>query len=308
MPASLRPRRSALYVPGSNARAIAKAKTVAADVLIFDLEDSVATGHKESAREAVATAVAELTTGRREIVVRINGLDTPWVARDIAAMVAVKPDALLLPKIERTDDIRRARAALAAAQAPKALNLWVMIETPMAILNAAAIAAVAAMPAPSITGFVIGTNDLTAEIGAPPRPGRAALLPHLSQALLAARAHNLAILDGTYNDLDDRKGLRAECQQGRDMGMDGKTVIHPSQVPIANDAFSPDAEELIWARRVVETFALPDNSGVEVMRLAGRMVERLHERAARRMLELADAIAVMDQETKEKGKTRLTRG
>jgi len=308
MPASLRPRRSALFVPGSNARAIAKAKTVAADVLIFDLEDSVATGHKESAREAVATAVAELTTGRREIVVRINGLDTPWVARDIAAMVAVKPDALLLPKIERTDDIRRARAALAAAQAPKALNLWVMIETPMAILNAAAIAAVAAMPAPSITGFVIGTNDLTAEIGAPPRPGRAALLPHLSQALLAARAHNLAILDGTYNDLDDRKGLRAECQQGRDMGMDGKTVIHPSQVPIANDAFSPDAEELIWARRVVETFALPDNSGVEVMRLAGRMVERLHERAARRMLELADAIAVMDQETKEKGKTRLTRG
>ena len=308
MPASLRPRRSALFVPGSNARAIAKAKTVAADVLIFDLEDSVATGHKESAREAVATAVAELTTGRREIVVRINGLDTPWVARDIAAMVAVKPDALLLPKIERTDDIRRARAALAAAQAPKALNLWVMIETPMAIINAAAIAAVAAMPAPSITGFVIGTNDLTAEIGAPPRPGRAALLPHLSQALLAARAHNLAILDGTYNDLDDRKGLRAECQQGRDMGMDGKTVIHPSQVPIANDAFSPDAEELIWARRVVETFALPDNSGVEVMRLAGRMVERLHERAARRMLELADAIAVMDQETKEKGKTRLTRG
>jgi citrate lyase subunit beta/citryl-CoA lyase len=307
MPASLRPRRSALYVPGSNARAIAKARTVPADVLIFDLEDSVATSQKDAARDAVATAVTELTAGRREIVVRVNALDTPWIARDIAAMVTVRPDALLLPKIERTDDIRRARAALTAAQAPKTLNLWVMIETPAAILNAAAIAAIASIPPPSITGFVIGTNDLLAEIGAPPRPGRVALLPHLSQALLAARAHGLSILDGTFNDLDDKRGLRAECLQGREMGMDGKTVIHPIQVPFANEAFSPDAEELAWARRVVEAFALPDNSGVEVMRLAGRMVERLHERAARRMLELAAAITVMDNETKEKGKTRLTK-
>ena len=304
MPASLRPRRSALYVPGSNPRAIAKAKTVPADVVIFDLEDSVSTGQKDDAREAVAAAVTEMIKGRREVVVRVNALDTPWVARDIAAMVAVRPDALLLPKIERTDDIRRARAAFTAAQAPKTLNLWVMIETPAAILNAAAIAAIAAIPLPSITGFVIGTNDLLAEIGAPPRPGRAALLPHLSHALLAARAHGLTILDGTFNDLDDKQALRAECLQGRDMGMDGKTVIHPIQVPIANEAFSPDAEELAWAKRVVETFALPDNSGVEVMRLAGRMVERLHERAARRMLELAAAITAMDNETKEKAKVR----
>jgi citrate lyase subunit beta/citryl-CoA lyase len=306
MPASLRPRRSALYVPGSNARAIAKAKTVAADVIIFDLEDSVATGHKDSARDAVAAAVAELIGGRREIVVRINDLDTPWVARDIAAMVAVKPDVLLLPKIARADDIRRARAALAAANAPKTLNLWVMIETPAAILNAAAIASVAAIPPPSITGFVIGTNDLIAELGAPSRPGRAALLPHLAQALLAARAHGLTILDGTFNDIDDRRALRVECLQGRDMGMDGKTVIHPIQVPVANEAFAPDAEELAWAKRVVEAFALPDNSGVEVMRLSGRMVERLHERAAKRILALADVIAAMDKETKEKGKARLT--
>jgi len=304
MPLSPRPRRSVLYVPGSNPRAVAKAPTVAADVFIFDLEDSVAPGDKESARDAVVAAVSQLAGGKREVVVRINGLDTPWVARDMAAMVAVAPDALLLPKVERTDDIRRARAALAAARAPKAMDLWAMIESPAAILNASAIAAIAAIPPPSLTAFVIGTNDLAADLGLPPRPGRAALLPHLSQALLAARAHGLAILDGTFNDLDDRKAMRAECLQGREMGMDGKTVIHPSQVPIANEAFAPDPEELVWARKVVEAFATPGNEGVEVMRLAGRMVERLHERSARRMIALADAIAAL--ETREK--PRLQRG
>ena len=304
MPLSPRPRRSVLYVPGSNPRAVAKAPTVAADVFIFDLEDSVAPGDKESARDAVVAAVSQLAGGKREVVVRINGLDTPWVARDMAAMVAVAPDALLVPKVERTDDIRRARAALAAARAPKAMDLWAMIESPAAILNASAIAAIAAIPPPSLTAFVIGTNDLAADLGLPPRPGRAALLPHLSQALLAARAHGLAILDGTFNDLDDRKAMRAECLQGREMGMDGKTVIHPSQVPIANEAFAPDPEELVWARKVVEAFATPGNEGVEVMRLAGRMVERLHERSARRMIALADAIAAL--ETREK--PRLQRG
>jgi citrate lyase subunit beta/citryl-CoA lyase len=304
MQASVRPRRSALYVPGSNARAIAKAKAVPADVIIFDLEDSVPTGSKEIAREAVSSAVSELAGSKREIVVRINGLDTPWIARDIAAMVAARPDALLLPKIERTDDIRRARAAFAAARAPATLNLWLMMETPAAILNAAAIAAISAIPAPAITGFVIGTNDLATELGVLPRPGRAALLPHLAQALLAARAHRLVILDGTFNDLEDRKGMRAECVQGREMGMDGKTVVHPAQVPIANEAFAPDGEELAWARRVVEAFAQPENMGVEVMQLAGRMVERLHERAARRMLAMADAIAAMDESagSKPRGK------
>ena len=308
MPASLRPRRSALYVPGSNERAVAKAATVAADVLIFDLEDSVAPAHKESAREAVAASVAALVGGRREIVVRINGLDSLWVARDIAAMAAAKPDAILVPKIERTDDIRRVRAALSAARATKTQNLWVMIETPAAVLNAAAIAAVAAMPAPPIAAFVVGTNDLGAELRIPSRPDRAALLPHLSQALLAARAHGLAILDGTFNDIDDRKALQAECRQGRDIGMDGKTVIHPSQVAIANETFSPDPEELFWARRVVEAFAQPDNTHAEVLRLAGRMVERLHERSARRVIELAEAIAAMDEEIREKAKIRRPTG
>jgi len=298
MPASLRPRRSALYVPGSNERAVAKAKTLAADVLIFDLEDSVAAGDKERARDAVVAAVSELGGGKREIVVRINGLDTPWVARDMAAMVGVKPDALLVPKVGRVDDIRRARAALTAARAPKGMDLWAMMETPGAILAAAQIAAIAAIPQPALTTFVIGTNDLAVELGVPPRPGRAALLPHLAQALLAARAHRLAILDGTFNDLDDRKGLKAECVQGRELGMDGKTLVHPAQVPIANEAYAPDPEDLAWARKIVEAFAEPGNAGIEVMRLSGRMVERLHERAARRTIAMADAITALEADAK----------
>lgn len=298
MPASPRPRRSALYVPGSNARALEKAGTLAADVLIFDLEDAVAVEDKDEARTAVASAIRRLARGRREIVARINDLDSPWVARDISAMVLAKPDAILVPKIARADDIRRARAALAAAQAPKSTNLWLMIETPAAVLNAAAIAGVAAIPEPSVTGLVIGTNDLSAALGAPQRPGRAALIPHLAHVLLTARAHGLSILDGTYNDIEDRKGLRAECQQGRDLGFDGKTLIHPGQIPTANEAFAPDNEEVEWARRVVAAFASDDNTGLEVMRLSGRMVERLHERQARRTLDLAEAIAAMEAETK----------
>jgi citrate lyase subunit beta/citryl-CoA lyase len=285
-----------LYVPGSNPRAIEKARTIAADVLIFDLEDSVPPAMKDSAREAVAQAVSELAGSRREIVVRINALDTVWVPRDIATLVAAKPDALLLPKVARPDDIRRIRAALGAAQAPKTIALWAMIETPAAILNAAAIAAVAAMPAPPIACFVIGTNDLAAEIGAPQRPGRPALLPHIAHALLAARAHGLAVLDGTWNDLDDRKGLQGECRQGREMGFDGKTLVHPTQVTIANDVYAPDPEELAWSRKVVDAFAVPGNSALEVLQLSGRMVERLHERSARRMIALADAIAALDKE------------
>lgn len=297
MPADLRPRRSALFIPGENERALAKGRTIAADVLILDLEDSVAPHHKDKARDAVASLVAELTTGRREIVVRINGLDTPWIARDIAAMAAAGPDAILLPKASRTDDIRRIRAALAAAHAPKTMNLWAMIETPAAVLNASAMGAIAAMPAPALTCYVVGTNDLAAELGATIRPGRAALLPHLAQVIAAARAHDLAVIDGTFNDLDDGQGLDAECRLGRDLGMDGKTVVHPSQVAIANAAFGPSPGEIDWARRVIEAFAAPENAGRGVIRIDGRMVERLHERTARRLLALHDAIRAVENET-----------
>jgi citrate lyase subunit beta/citryl-CoA lyase len=302
MPASVRPRRSALYIPGSNERAMAKAATMPADVIVFDLEDSIPPGQKEAARDAVANAVAKMVGGRREIVVRINDLDTAWAPRDIAAMAAVRPDAILLPKIQRPDDIRRARAAFAAARNAKAQALWVMIETPAAVLNVAAIAAIAALPAPPITAFVVGTNDLAAELGVPARPGRPALMPHIAQTQLAARAHGLAVIDGTFNDIDDRKGLLAECRQGRDLGLDGKTVIHPTQIAVANEAFAPDPEELFWSRKVVEAFAEPENADAEVIRLSGRMVERLHERAARRMLAIADAIALIDEELRQRPK------
>lgn len=293
-----RPRRSVLYVPGSNAKAIEKVRSLPADVIILDLEDSVAPEAKDKARTAVARAVADLSGGRREIVVRINDLDSPWVARDIAALVGAVPDAILVPKVARADDIRRARAALAAAQLPKSTRLWAMIETPQAILNAAAIAAVAAIPEPSLTGFVVGTNDLSTALGAPPTPGRIGLIPHLAHAILVARAHNLIVLDGTYNDLVDRKSLRVECQQGRDLGFDGKTLIHPGQIPVANETFGPDKGDVDWARRVVEAFASSDNAGLEVMRLSGRMVERLHERQARRTIAMAEAISALEAEMK----------
>ena len=299
MPADLRPRRSALFVPGASARALEKARTIAADVLILDLEDSVAPDRKNTARDAVAAVVTELTTGRREIVVRINGLDTPWIARDIAAMASARPDAILVPKLSRTDDVRRTRAALAAAHAPKSMKLWAMIETPAAVLNASAMAAIAAMPAPAVTCYVIGINDLAAELGATVRRGRAAMLPHLAQAVVTARAHGLAVLDGTFNDLGDLEAFAEECRQGRDLGMDGKTVIHPSQVPVANAAFGPSREELVWARRVIEAFAKQENAGEGVITVDGQMVERLHERTARRTLELADAIRAMGSETED---------
>jgi citrate lyase subunit beta / citryl-CoA lyase len=294
MPGDLRPRRSALYVPGANERALERARSIASDVLILDLEDSVSPDRKDKARDAVAAAIAALTTGRREIVVRINGLDTPWIARDIAAMAAAKPDAILVPKLSRSDDIRRTRTALAAAHAPRTMNLWAMIETPAAVLNASAMGAVAAMPAPAITCFVIGTNDLAAELGANIRPGRAAMLPHLAQVVVAARAHGLAVLDGTFNDLDDAQALDEECRQGRDLGMDGKTLIHPAQVPVANVAFGPSRQDIAAARKVIEAFAAPENAGKDVIKVDGRMVERLHERMARRTLELADTIRTME--------------
>jgi citrate lyase subunit beta/citryl-CoA lyase len=304
MPASVRPRRSALYVPGSNARAMAKAATIPADVIILDLEDSVSPVEKDRARDAVAAAVGYLAGGRREIVVRINDLDSPWAPRDIAAIAAVRPDAILLPKIQRADDIRRTRAALAAARAVPTQAVWVMIETPSAVLNAAAIAAIAAMPVPTVDAFVLGTNDLAAHLRVPSRPGRPALLPHVAQTVLAARAHGLAVLDGTFNDIDDRNSLRAECMQGRDLGLDGKTLIHPTQVAVANETFAPGTEELFWARRVIEAFAEPENAKAEVIRLQGRMVERLHERAARRTIELAAAIEALEEELREKPKPR----
>jgi len=291
MAALPRPRRSALYIPGSNARALDKGRSVAADVLILDLEDAVSVEAKEMARAAVAAAVSVHAYGKREVVVRVNGLDTPWIARDIAAIVAAMPDAVLIPKISRPEDIRRARAALHAAQAPEGLALWAMIETPLAVLNAGAIAATAnSSTGVPLEALVVGTNDLVRETGMRYVPGRFNLVPALAQTVLAARAHGVAVLDGTFNELNKWDAFRAECQQGRDLGMDGKTLIHPRQIAIANDVFAPSADEVIWAEKVLAAFARPENATRAVISVEGRMVERLHERMALRVIETATAI------------------
>jgi citrate lyase subunit beta / citryl-CoA lyase len=291
MAAAPRPRRSALYIPGSNARALDKGRTIPADVLILDLEDAVAVEAKDMARAAVAAAVNVHAYGKREVVVRVNGLGTPWIARDIAAVVAAMPDAVLIPKISRMEDIRRARAALAAAQAPEGLALWAMIETPLAILNVAGIASTASSGSGApLDTLVIGTNDLAREMGVRIAPGRAALVPALSLCVLAARAYGLAVLDGTFNDLTEWKGFSNECQQGRDLGMDGKTLIHPRQVSIANDVFSPSNEEVEWAEKVLAAFDRPENHGRAVIAVEGQMVERMHEKMALRVIETVTAI------------------
>ncbi len=291
MAALPRPRRSALYIPGSNARALDKGRSVAADVLILDLEDAVSVEAKEMARAAVAAAVGVHAYGKREVVVRVNGLETPWIARDIAAVVAAQPDAVLIPKISKPEDVRRARAALHAAQAPEGVALWAMIETPLAVLNVGAIAATATSNSGvPLDALVIGSNDLMMETGMRAIPGRAPLAPVLTQCVLAARAHGIAVLDGTFNELNNWDGFRAECQQGRDFGFDGKTLIHPRQVQIANEVFSPTTDEVVWAEKVLAAFARPENATRGVISVDGRMVERLHERTALRVIETATAI------------------
>ena len=290
MPATPRPRWSALYIPGSNARALDKGRTIPADVLILDLEDAVAPEAKEMARAAVAAAVNVRAYGRREVVVRVNGLETPWIARDIAAVAASKPDAILVPKISRVEDIRRARAALTAAQAPPETALWAMIETPLAVINVAAIAAQNQSAAIPLACLVVGTNDLARETGARLKPGRAVVLPWLAQCVLAARAHGLALLDGTFNDLNNWQAFHAECEQARDLGMDGKTLIHPRQVPIANEVFAPTNEEVEWAEKVLAAFGRPENAGKGVISVEGQMVERMHELMAARVIDTSTAI------------------
>ena len=288
--ASLRLRRSTLFIPGSNYRALDKGREIPADALILDLEDSVLPESKKEARAAVAAAIGVHAYGPRQVVVRVNGLDTPWIASDIAAVASSRPDAILIPKVSRPEDIRRARSALAAAQAPSELRLWVMIETPLGVLNVQTIAASAAGPGAEIECLVIGTNDLSKETGTRIQPGRALMLPWLAQILAAGRAYGLAVIDGTHIDIDDMGGLRAECQQGRDLGMDGKTLIHPKQVAIANEIYSPSVEDIAWAKDVIAAFSASKNVNKGVIVAGGRMLESLHEHMARRILEIAEQI------------------
>jgi citrate lyase subunit beta/citryl-CoA lyase len=285
-----RPRRSVLYMPGSNAKAVAKARGLPADAVILDLEDSVAPDAKVAARAQVVQAVREGGFGAREVVVRVNGAHTPWGEADLAAAISAAPDAILLPKIDGPGGIMLAARALSDARAPEKTRLWAMMETPMAILSAGSIAATAADPTARLEVLVMGLNDLAKETRARLTPGRATFSTWLALCVAAARAHGCDILDGVYNDIGDLGGFRDECEQGREMGLDGKTLIHPSQIEICNEVFAPSATEVESARAIIEAFALPENAGRGVIQLNGRMVERLHAELAERTLAIAGRI------------------
>jgi len=289
---TVRPRRSVLYMPGSNARAMEKARELAADAVILDLEDAVAPDAKAKARELIVKALTDGGFGRREVVVRVNGLDTAWWADDLA-VAAAKPDAVLVPKVSTPDEVRQVAARLAGVGAAPELRVWAMMETPLAMLNVRDIAAAALDPAMRLAAFVMGTNDLAKETRARIVPGRAPMLPWLMTCVAAARAFGLDILDGVYNDLGNAEGFAAECGEARDLGFDGKTLIHPVQIAPCNAAFSPPAEEVAWARKIIAAFDLPENATRGVIQIEGRMVERLHADMARRTVAIADAITGM---------------
>jgi len=291
VPMQIRPRRSVLYMPGSNARALEKAKTLPADALILDLEDAVAPEAKETARKQVCDAVKAGGYGHREVVVRVNALDTPWGAADIAAAAAAAPDAVLLPKPATGADIVRATEALAGA-ADKT-RLWAMIETPLAILNLAEIAAASRQAGARLACLVMGTNDLVKETRADLTANRRPALYWLSATVTAARAYGLDVLDGVYNNFRDADGLRRECVHGRRLGFDGKTLIHPDQVATANEVFAPPPEEVAFARKIIAAFDRPESKGKGVITVEGRMVELLHAEMARRTVGVAEAIAQM---------------
>ena len=287
---AIRPRRSALYMPGSNARALEKAREIAADVLILDLEDAVAPDAKATAREQVCAAVKAGGYGRRELVIRVNGPGTPWFEADLAAAAEACPNAILIPKVSDPGTLVEIGNRLTALGADLSIALWAMIETPLAILDVERIARAARDPATRLACFVMGTNDLAKETRARFVPGRAPMLPWLTSALLAARAHGIDILDGVYNEIRDEAGFEAECRQARDLGFDGKTLIHPAQVAPANAVFAPDEAELARAKAIIAAFDQPQNAGKGAIQLDGRMVELLHAEMARRTVALAQAI------------------
>lgn len=288
---AIRPRRSVLYMPGSNARALEKARSLAADALILDLEDAVAPEVKDMARRQVCAAVEAGGFGPREVVIRVNALDSVWGEADLAAAAAAAPDAVLVPKVSSAEALAAIGVRLRRLGAPAKTRVWAMIETPLAILDAEGIASAARDVDSRLDCLVMGTNDLAKETRARFVPGRAPMLPWLVTAILAARAHDLDIIDGVYNTLKDEAGFQAECEQGRDLGFDGKTLIHPDQIATANAVFAPDASEIERARAIIAAFDKPENADKGAISLDGRMVERLHADMAKRTVALAEAIA-----------------
>ena len=283
--AQLRPRRSVLYMPAANERALEKAKTISADAIIFDLEDAVAPDAKPDARARAVAAVQSGEYGNRELTIRCNGLDTEWGADDIAAAGAASPSAVVIPKVDTVEQVDAVSAQLDAAGASADTMIWPMIETPTAMFNVRSIAA-----HPRVAVLVMGTNDLAKELRSPIVTGRHPLVAHLATALLAAREAGKVILDGVYNDVKNPDGFAAECQQGMEMGFDGKTLIHPSQVDPTNDVWAPGADEIEYAERVIAAFDEAVAAGKGVVTVDGRMIENLHVDNARRVLATAVAI------------------
>ena len=284
-----RPRRSALYMPASNPRAVEKARTLPCDVVILDLEDAVLPEAKDAARQAAVEAVRAGGFGTREVVIRVNALSTPWGEADLAAAAAAGPDAVLAPKITGPADVAAYDRALAGA--PPHTRLWTMIETGEAIFALRDIAAASATG--RLSAFVMGINDLAKEMGARMAPGRAPFLAALSLSVMAARAHGLAILDGVHNEIEDLDALEAVCRQGVEFGFDGKSLIHPSHLEICNRAFTPEAAEVAWSRAVIAAFAAPENAGKGALRVEGRLAELLHRDQALKTVAVADAIAAV---------------
>ena len=285
--ADARPRRSVLYMPSSNVKALEKAKSIPCDAIIFDLEDAVAPDAKPAARDQAAAAATSGEYGHRELTIRCNALSTPWGADDIAAAGAARPSAVVIPKVASTAELEVVASALDAAGGSDTM-IWAMVETPTAIFDVRAIAA-----HPRVAVLVMGTNDLAKEILAPLVPGRANLTSYLATAVLAAREAGKVILDGVYNDIADADGFAAECRQGVEMGFDGKTLIHPTQVDPANSAWSPTADEVELSRRVIAAYTEAEAEGRGVITVDGKMIEHLHVANARRVLAIADAIAAI---------------
>jgi citrate lyase subunit beta / citryl-CoA lyase len=289
---SIRPRRSLLYMPGSNPRALDKARSLPADGLILDMEDSVAPDAKQLAREQIVAALADGGYGHRELMVRINALSTQWGLEDIAAISAAgtAPDAALIPKIDTADDVNQAIAAFEAAGCPDSVDMWIMAETPACILNIAEVAAAH----PRLRGIVMGTSDLSKDTRVRHTPDRLGFITALNLCVYAARANGLDVIDGVQLDLENDELLRQSCEQGRDLGFDGKSLIHPRQIAATNTVFAPSEAEIAGAREIIEAFEAATAEGKGVVVVKGRLVENLHVEEAKRNIALADAIAAQD--------------
>jgi citrate lyase subunit beta/citryl-CoA lyase len=287
---TIRPRRSVLYMPGSNTRALEKAKILPADGVILDLEDAVAPDAKGTARNQVVEAVKAGGFGAREVFIRVNGIDTPWHADDLVAATHAAPDVILVPTVSHPDTLEMVGRRLLDMHIDQKTRIWAMVETPLAIFNILAIAAKARDSESRLAGFIMGTNDLAKDTRARIVSGRAPMLPWLTTCIAAARIHGIDILDGVYNDLGNADGFAKECQQAVDLGFDGKTLIHPNQIEPCNTAFSPSEDDIAQARKMIAAFDRPENKDKGVVSIDGRMVERMHAEMARRTVMIADAI------------------